>query len=55
MMRRLLVLSVATGALLCPTLGSAGSRAATADTVQLRVEAPSIDGAVQFASSSGWT
>jgi hypothetical protein len=55
MMRKLLVPSLAAGVVLCLGLGSSGSQAATADTVQLRVEAPSIDGAVQFSDASGWS
>jgi hypothetical protein len=54
-MRTLLSLSAAVGILVCTGLGLSGSRAATLDRVQLRVQAPSIDGSLQFASSSGWT
>lgn len=54
-MRTLLFLSATVGVLACTGAGLAGSRAATADPVQLRVQAPSIDGALQFANSSGWT
>jgi hypothetical protein len=54
MIRKALVLSAASVAL-CAALAASSSRAAGDDTVQLRVEAPSIDGALRFASSSGWT
>jgi hypothetical protein len=53
--KSLVLLATAASVVVCAAFVTSGSNAAAADTVRLTVQTRSIDGALLFSSSSGWS